>query len=371
MKSIAVIIGTRPEAIKLAPVIVALRQSGKFRVIVIASGQHRELVPTTLRHFNIEIDHHCDVMTTNQTLAGVTARLFTELDAILNNSDIDIIMAQGDTTTVLVASMLSFYLKKPFCHVEAGLRSGDISTPFPEELNRRITSIATSLHFAPTEQAKKNLQDEGVSHEQIVVTGNTVIDALLYTTMQKIEVPNIPGVDKKFVLLTAHRRENFGVPHAEVFGAIKELVERFPELHFIYPVHPNPNVKDSAIRHLAGIDRVALIQPVDYPIMCKLLEKCYFVMTDSGGIQEEAPALNKPVVILRNETERPEIVSSGAGILVGTDRDTIIGVVEKFMTDPSYFNKFCIGHSPVGDGKAAKRIVEKISNHFSAQIITK
>lgn len=342
----------------MAPVIAALKTANWAEVVVVSTGQHRELVYQTLGMFGLVPDIDLDVMTPNQSLAGLSSRIFSGLDPLLAERPYDLILVQGDTTSVMVASLASFYRKVPIGHVEAGLRTHDITTPFPEELNRVVTSIVTNLHFAPTERARQNLLDERIPDERIFVTGNTVIDALLEIAQRDLpcHYPSVPG--NRLVLVTAHRRENFGEPLAGICAAIRHLHDQHPDLEFVYPVHPNPNVREPVHRLLGGLDRVHLIAPADYSMLVMLMKHSHFVLTDSGGIQEEAPALAKPVLVMRDETERPEAVEAGVAVLVGADTTRIVAAAERLLADPDYYEQLARGGSPYGDGRAAQRIAE-------------
>lgn len=364
MKKICCIVGTRPEAIKLAPVINALRCERWAQVDVLATGQHRQMLEQTLDAFEIKVDTDLDVMVDNQTLAGLTARIFTRLDPYLAEQKPDLVLAQGDTTTVLTASMACFYRNIAFAHVEAGLRTYDMRYPFPEEFNRRVTGLVTALHFAPTASARDNLLSERVPEQNILVTGNTVIDALFAMRVRRPELPFALPEHATVILMTAHRRENFGAPLENVFNAVRDLLSRFPQLHIVYPVHPNPNVRDQARSMLGDEPRVTLCEPLGYPDLVALLDRCTLVLTDSGGLQEEAPALGKPVLVLRRETERPEAVDLGVARLVGTNRSTVVDAVAALLTDSELYRRMSLGGSPYGDGKAAKRIVAAIAHRL-------
>jgi UDP-N-acetylglucosamine 2-epimerase (non-hydrolysing) len=363
-KKICCIVGTRPEAVKMAPVIAALRRASWAEVDVVATCQHREMLEQALAAFEIGIDVDLDVMVENQTLAGLTARILTRLDPYLVDRKPDLVLAQGDTTTVLTAGIACFYRQVPFGHVEAGLRTFDMNYPFPEEFNRRATGLLATLHFAPTATARDNLRLERTPDEAIVVTGNTVIDALLDMRARQPALPFALPEDATVVLMTAHRRENFGPPLENVFAAVRELLDRFPRLHFVYPVHPNPKVSSRAREMLGGHPRVLLCEPLGYPQLVAVLNRCALVLTDSGGLQEEAPALGKPVLVLRRETERPEAVDLGVARLIGTDRTTVVDEVATLLTDPQAYSRMSRGGSPYGDGLAASRIVEAIARHF-------
>jgi len=357
MKKVLCIIGTRPEAIKMAPVVMALKADPAFDVVVLATAQHRELLDQVLNLFDITPNIDLNAMEPNQTLPKLTAKLVTALDECLTDVDPNIILAQGDTTTVMVSALASFYRKIPFGHVEAGLRTNDIMNPFPEEMNRIVAGHLARWHFAPTESTRDNLLKEGIPDTQIFVTGNTVIDAL-YDVAAKpnLTAPEIPD-GKRMILVTAHRRENFGVPFENICRAIRALADEFPDTHFFYPVHPNPNIKSVVDELLGGHSQITLSEPLDYLPFVAAMKASYFILSDSGGVQEEAPALGKPVLVLRSETERPEAISHGSVKLVGTDFDKIVTEARALLNDPVHYKAMSKGASPYGDGKAASRIV--------------
>ncbi|MBU3737014.1 MAG: UDP-N-acetylglucosamine 2-epimerase (non-hydrolyzing) [Methylobacterium sp.] len=358
------IVGTRPEAIKMAPVILALRRTTWARVVVVATAQHREMLDEALVIFGITPDIDLDLMLPGQPLAALTSRMLVALDRIFRERDADAIIAQGDTSTVLAAAMAAFYARIPFIHVEAGLRTGDMGNPFPEEMNRVLTGRLSALHMAPTPGARAALLAEGIQAADIEVTGNTVIDALHMIVDQHLPAdPDLP-VGKSLILLTVHRRENFGAPLVEIFSAVRTLIAARPELHFVYPVHPNPAVRDAARSLLGNVDGVTLCDPLRYDRLVRLMQQCWLIMTDSGGIQEEAPALGKPVLVLRDETERPEAVAAGAAALVGPHRERIVNTVESLLTQPESYRAMCPGVSPYGDGRAAERIVSVLQRRF-------
>lgn len=359
------VIGTRPEAIKMAPVILALKQTLWARVRVLATAQHREMLDDALFGFGIAPDIDLDIMRTGQSLPELTARLLIALDKVMGDEEPDVVLAQGDTTTVLAAAMASIYRRVPFCHVEAGLRTHDFGNPFPEEMNRVVAGHLATLHFAPTEQAKSNLQMEGVLAERIFVTGNTVIDALLSEAAKNTQLDLAVPMGKLLILLTAHRRENFGTPMDEIFDAVQILAERHSGLHFVYPVHPNPRVAEHAQKRLGNLPGITLCRPLGYAQLVSLMKQSWLVLTDSGGLQEEAPALGKPVLVLRGETERPEAVEAGVSQLVGTNRDSIVAAVEQLLNDGNMYRSMVLGTSPYGDGQAAVRIVDILAKHFN------
>lgn len=358
------VIGTRPEAIKMAPIILALRQAPWAHVRVLATAQHREMLDEALSVFGIVPDIDLNLMRPRQSLPELTARLLTALDRVMEDEAPDVVLAQGDTTTVLATAMASFYRRIPFCHVEAGLRTHDFSNPFPEEMNRVLASRVATLHFTPTERAKSNLLNEGIAADRIFVTGNTVIDALLSVAAKNIGLDIDIPLGKRLVLLTAHRRENFGAPLDEIFNAVKTLAERYPELHFVYPVHPNPHVSEPAKKKLEKIPNVVLCPPLGYAQLVALMKRSWLILTDSGGLQEEAPALGKPVLVLRDATERPEAVEAGVAQLVGHDSECIVASIEKLLSNDAAYQAMAHGTSPYGDGQAALRIVELIKRAF-------
>ena len=357
MKKLVVVIGTRPEAIKLAPVVHAIGRSDWARCEVVLTGQHRDLVEPIMAHFGIAVAHDLRAMLPNQSLAQVTGRILQGMDALLEQSVPDAVLGQGDTASVLATSMACFFRNIPFAHVEAGLRTGNLRLPFPEEMNRVLTSRMTHWHFAPTAPARDNLLREGMDPATIWVTGNTVIDALQLVVAQPR--PALPCRDgRDFVLITAHRRENLGSAMENICAAIAELALSHPELDFIFPVHPNPGVRAVVNQHLPGIGNVLLLEPCDYPVFCWLMKESQLILSDSGGVQEEAPALGKPVLVLRDETERPEAIAAGATRLVGTDTQAIVQGTQALLRDAALYRRMATAGSPYGDGHAAERIVE-------------
>jgi len=359
-----VIFGTRPEAIKMAPVVAACRGHGRVEPIVCLTGQHRELLAQVTEYFGIEADVRLDLMTADQSLARLTARCVEGIDETIVARRPDCVVAQGDTTTVMAASLAAFYRRTPFVHVEAGLRTGDLSAPWPEELNRRIADLGAALCCAPTRRAAETLAAEGVPPERIHVTGNTVIDALLETVRRERADPgrwqrkHATLGDAPLVLVTAHRRESFGPGLERICRAIRSLAERFPDHQLVYPVHLNPNVREPVRRALAGAENVHLIDPPAYPEFVWLMDRSVLILTDSGGVQEEAPSLGKPVLVMRDQTDRPELVDAGAALLVGTSVERIVETATALLTDPAQYAACRIDQSPYGDGRAAERIVE-------------
>lgn len=358
-KRILVIIGTRPEAIKLAPVVQALERSLWCHCEVVLTGQHRDLVLPILRYFGIRADRDLAAMTPNQSVAAVTSRMLEAVDRLLAEQRPDAVMAQGDTASVLAASLACFFQNVPFAHVEAGLRTGNLRLPFPEEMNRVLTTRLATWHFAPTETASDNLAAEGIAPETVWVTGNTVIDSLMMVLDRT--PPALPTTEgRDHVLVTAHRRENLGEGLERVCQAIRTLATAHPELDFIFPVHPNPGVRSVTHRILLGSSNVRLIEPCDYPVFCWLMHRSRLILSDSGGVQEEAPALGKPVLVLRDETERPEAAAIGATMLVGTDSKRIVDAAEWLLSDPVKYAAMATAGSPYGDGKASARIVSAL-----------
>jgi UDP-N-acetylglucosamine 2-epimerase (non-hydrolysing) len=365
LKKVAVIFGTRPEAIKLAPVILTFRRHPGFTCRVCVTAQHRQMLDQVLDVFDLAPDVDLNLMQPNQDLAALTARALESLDRFLTDEQPDLVVVQGDTTTTFTAALAAFYHRIPVAHVEAGLRTGNRYSPWPEEINRRLTTQLTMLHFAATELNRDNLLREGVSKDAISVTGNTVIDALLLA-LDKIHahVPAVEGVnseawhDHPFVLITGHRRENFGPGFESICRAIAELARSFPRINFIYPVHLNPHVREPVERILGGGGRnVYLTGPAAYLPFVALMERSLLILTDSGGIQEEAPTLGKPVLVMRDNTERPEAVAAGTAKLVGTDFETIVRETSRLLTDRSAYDAMSRAHNPFGDGHAAERIV--------------
>jgi UDP-N-acetylglucosamine 2-epimerase (non-hydrolysing) len=365
MKKILCVIGTRPEAIKMAPLVLALRASPWARVRVLATAQHRDMLDEAMALFGIAADVDLDIMQSGQTLTALTARLLTGLHDAIAAEAPDVVLAQGDTTTVLTTALASFYLRIPFGHVEAGLRTGDLDYPFPEEMNRCVAGHLARVHFAPTQRARECLLREGIPDRRIVVTGNTVIDALQLVAARDVPLRLDLPAGKRIVLLTAHRRENFGAPLREVLHAVRDLVDKHRDLHVVYPVHPNPNVAIPAHEILSSVPGVTLTEPLDYGRLVTLLKLSWLVLTDSGGLQEEAPALHKPVLVLRDETERPEAVEAGVVQLVGPRRAPLIAAVDRLIADPAVYRRMAQGASPYGDGHAAARIVRHLEAEFT------
>jgi UDP-N-acetylglucosamine 2-epimerase (non-hydrolysing) len=368
------VVGTRPELIKMAPVIRACRDRARqLEPIVCLTGQHREMLTPLVDYFDVQPDIDLEVMQPDQTLAGLTARCLARLDEVIVQREPDCIVAQGDTTTVLAASMSAFFRRLPFVHVEAGLRTGDMQSPWPEEYNRRAAALAATLHCAPTERAADNLLAEGVHPDCIQVTGNTVIDALEWTVArQKFDSHRIAehfgfAADRRMVLITGHRRENFGGPFEAICRAINRLAGMFPDTDFVYPVHLNPNVRGPAHALLSGRDNIHLLDPAGYPEFVWLMNRATLILTDSGGVQEEAPSLRKPVLVMRDTTERPEAVAAGAVELVGTTEIAVVRAASTLLTNPAEYARRQLDYNPYGDGRAAERIVDLMTERAAQQ----
>jgi len=371
MRRILFIFGTRPEAIKLSPVIVHMhRRPDRFRVRLCVTAQHREMLDQVLSAFGLAPDYDLDVMQPGQTLFQSTARILAGLEPVFEEESPDMALVQGDTTTTFCGALAAFYRRVPGGHLEAGLRTGDLQQPFPEEMNRLLTTRLASLHFAPTDRAARNLMEEGVSRDRIAVTGNTGIDALFYVREQLekglLQGGCWPQLDsrRKLIVATAHRRESFGPGFEEIAAALAALAER-PDVQVIYPVHPNPNVQSPMQRWLAGRSNVLLVPPLDYVPFVDLLNRAYLVLTDSGGIQEEAPSLGKPVLVLRDKTERPEAVEAGTVKLVGPHREAIVREASRLLEDPALYRAMSGVHNPYGDGCASPRIADIIDSFLN------
>ena len=373
MPTILTIFGTRPEAIKMAPVVKAIEAEPTLTGVVCVTAQQRQMLDQVLNLFDITPDYDLDLMTNNQGLADLTARVVTGLQDVLAEVKPDLVLVHGDTTTTMAATLAAFYQKIPVGHVEAGLRTHNIYSPWPEEINRQITSRITALNFAPTKLSRQNLVDENIAEASITITGNTVIDALL-SVVDKIhnsaalqetldsQLPELPK-DKHLILVTGHRRENFGEGFLNICQALAELADN-PNVHVVYPVHLNPNVQGPVYETLAGHDNIQLIEPLDYLPFVRLMDKAHIILTDSGGIQEEAPSLGKPVLVMRDTTERPEAVDEGTVRLVGTDKDTIVREVNRLLDSDQEYQAMARAHNPYGDGKAAGRIINTIKERF-------
>lgn len=367
--------GTRPEAIKMAPVVRALKAERSVDVSVVVSAQHRDMLDQVLEVFELKADGDMNIMRPNQTLFDVTRDVLTGFEKMLDEFNPGLVLVHGDTTTSFAGALACYYKKIAVGHVEAGLRTGDIYRPFPEEANRRLTDAIAALYFAPTPTSRDNLLKEHIAASKIFITGNTVIDALLQAARARRPIRDRRVADvlqtvrssgARLILMTAHRRENFGAPFDEAFAAIRYLSEmkEFADVHWLYPVHPNPNVKAAVARHLTGRPNVHLVEPLDYADLVAALQASYLVVTDSGGLQEEAPSLGKPVLVLREVTERPEAVRAGTVRLVGTDKDKILSETKRLLTSSAHYRRMAAAVNPYGDGKASERIAQAVACHF-------
>ena len=368
-KKILFIFGTRPEAIKMAPLIKEIQKSENFESKICVTAQHRQMLDQVLKIFEIEPDHDLNIMTSNQSLFDITAKIIAGLQEVLVSEKPDLVVVQGDTTTTFAASLAAFYTKTMVAHLEAGLRTMNKFAPFPEEINRRITSAIADIHLAPTPWARDNLLRENIDPKNVFVTGNTVIDALFsVVAILKKSHPNFDslfkGIDfgKKVVLITGHRRENFGEGFRNICEAIRDLARTFPDVEFVYPVHFNPNVRKPVNEILHGVRNVHLLEPLDYEPFVYAMERSCLILTDSGGVQEEAPSLGKPVLVMRDTTERPEAIEAGTVRLVGTDKKRIVDGVSTLLTDSAEYLRMSRAHNPYGDGLASQRIVKILSD---------
>lgn len=369
---IITIFGTRPEAIKMAPLVKELKKYEKVESIVCVTAQHRQMLDQVLELFNITPEYDLDIMQSKQSLTGITVKVLQGLEEVFQKEKPDLILVHGDTTTTFAGALAAFYQKIKVGHVEAGLRTHNKHFPFPEEMNRKLTGAIADLNFAPTESSKNNLLLEGVKEEDIYVTGNTVIDAMNVTVednyvFENNELNNIDYKNKKVIMVTAHRRENWGQGIGNICKSLKALVERYEDVELVYLVHLNPIVKDVVYKYLGGMDRVHLLSPLDTKETHNLMNKCYMIMTDSGGLQEEAPHLGKPVLVLRDVTERPEAVDVGTVKLVGTNINNILENAKVLIEDRNCYERMSKAINPYGDGFASQRIVEAILYHFKKE----
>jgi UDP-N-acetylglucosamine 2-epimerase (non-hydrolysing) len=376
-KKVLVVIGTRPEAIKLAPVVLELeRYRSHFKTEICVTGQHREMLDQMLRVFGLKPHYDLGVMKAGQDLAGITAACLTGLDRVMREEHPDVVLVQGDTTTTFAASLAAYYCHVPVGHIEAGLRTGKKYDPFPEEVNRRVATHLSDFHFAPTEDARNNLLREGINPDDILVTGNTVIDALLLTKERLSEDPR-QAVDHlgstdglRVILVTAHRRESFGLPFRRICEAVRALAESRPDVLVVYPVHLNPNVQAPVHEILHGVPNVKLLEPLDYVSFVACMERSYILLTDSGGIQEEGASLGKPVLVMREVSERPEAIAAGTACLTGTDPEAIVRVASSLLDDPDCYKRMTSRSNPYGDGHAAERIVQFLIRRVANMPIT-
>jgi len=380
MKKILTVFGTRPEAIKMAPLIKQIEKyKDFFEMKVCVTAQHREMLDQVLNIFDINPDYDLNIMKKNQDLYDVTSNILLGMKTVVEDFKPDLVLVHGDTTTTFAATLASFYKKIDIGHIEAGLRTGNIYSPWPEEANRKLTAILATYHFAPTQIAKDNLIKEGIKADNIIVTGNTVIDALFFvlekiksdknlekTILEKLktQIESLSVINSKFILITGHRRENFGKGFINICEAIKDLAIKYPQINFIYPIHLNPNVRKPVNEILSNLKNVFLIEPLDYLPFIYLMDKSYLILTDSGGIQEEAPSLGKPVLVMRDTTERPEAVKAGTVKLVGTNKEKIINTVSELIDNKNEYNKMSRAVNPYGDGKASYKIVEFLKENL-------
>ncbi|WP_031545249.1 non-hydrolyzing UDP-N-acetylglucosamine 2-epimerase [Salinicoccus luteus] len=365
MKKIMTIFGTRPEAIKMAPLVLALKNDPELEPIVVVTAQHREMLDQVLDIFGITPDYDLDIMQQGQTLSEVTGRVIAGLESIIKEAGPDMILVHGDTTTTFAGSLAAFYNEVDIGHVEAGLRTNNKYSPFPEEMNRQMTGVLADLHFAPTENSKENLLKENKKEDGISITGNTAIDALKTTVNADYESEIIEKhKDNKVILLTAHRRENIGMPMENIFSAVREIVEEFEDVTVVYPIHKNPKVREIADKYLSDHERIEIIEPLDVFDFHNFAAKSHIILTDSGGVQEEAPSLQKPVLVLRDTTERPEGVEAGTLKLAGIQKENIYGLTKELLTNDDLYRKMAEAANPYGDGKASLRICENIKYYY-------
>ena len=362
-------IGTRPEAIKLAPVVLELSRTEDFEPVVVLTGQHREMVDQVLGLFGIRAHHDLDILQAGQTLTDVTVRALVGLEPVLKADRPDALIVQGDTTTAFAGALAAFYQGIPVAHVEAGLRTGDPRSPFPEEINRRLTAPLTAVHLAPTASSAANLLREGVEPETVFVTGNTVIDALLWTVERRVDygVPALAGLDqdpRKVLLVTAHRRESWGEPMRAIGAALGDLARNDPDLLVVFPIHRNPLVREAILPAVEGLDNVVIVEPLAYGAFARLMARADVILTDSGGVQEEGPTLGKPVLVMRDNTERPEAVEAGTARLIGTDHRVIVESVRRLLDDRVAYAEMANAVNPYGDGHASRRIAQALRSFF-------
>ena len=368
-KKIMAVFGTRPEAIKMAPLLKALQKNENYKLIITVTAQHREMLDQVMELFQFKADYDLDIMKDRQSLSGLSARIITKLDGILAEEKPELLLVHGDTSSTFIGALTSFYHQIEIAHVEAGLRTHNKYSPFPEEMNRQLTGVLADLNFAPTKRARENLLLENKAAEKIFVTGNTVIDALLSVVDQNYKfenelLKNLDFENKKVILLTAHRRENLGEPMKNIFKAVQQLTEKIKNLEVVFPVHLNPVIRELSKKMLAGNQQIHLIEPLDYLPFANLMARADLVLTDSGGIQEEAPSLGKPVLVLRDTTERPEAVEAGTVLKVGTSAEAIFKESLKLLTDAEEYQRRAAAVNPYGDGRAVERIIKAIDYYF-------
>ncbi|PKE17308.1 non-hydrolyzing UDP-N-acetylglucosamine 2-epimerase [Macrococcoides caseolyticum] len=366
MKKIMTIFGTRPEAIKMAPLVLALKNDPELEPIVVVTAQHREMLDQVLEIFGITPDYDLNIMKAGQTLSEVTSRVILGLEEVIKETRPDMILVHGDTTTTFAGSLAAFYNEVAIGHVEAGLRTWQKYSPFPEEMNRQMTGTLTDLHFAPTDDAAQNLRNENKPEDRIVITGNTAIDALKTTVKSDYRSDILDNAgERRVILLTAHRRENIGQPMHNIFSAIRRIVDEFEDVEVVYPMHKNPKVREIAAEHLSDHDRIQLIEPLDVIDFHNFASRSHFILTDSGGVQEEAPSLGKPVLVLRDTTERPEGVKAGTLKLAGVEEEDIYQLTKSLLTDEALYQSMSKASNPYGDGETSQRICEHIKYYFS------
>lgn len=366
---VMLVFGTRPEAIKMAPVVKALQVDKRFEAVVVVTAQHREMLDQVLGLFDINPDYDLDIMQGGQSLSEITTRVLIGLEGVISKENPDIVLVHGDTSTTFVAGLAAFYQQVRLGHVEAGLRTYNKYSPFPEEMNRHLTAVLADLHFAPTANSRENLLAENIDPDRVFVTGNTVIDAILETVdddyvFQNDVLEQLDFVNQKIILLTSHRRENLGKPMEDIFTAVRRLIEDNHDVELVFPVHLNPKVREIANDTLEGLNRVHLIEPMEYKPFVNLMARSYLVLTDSGGIQEEAPGLGKPVLVLRDTTERPEAVTAGTVALVGTEENEIYNKASLLLNNKEEYDKMANAVNPYGDGRASQRICERLLYEF-------
>ncbi len=365
MKKIMTIFGTRPEAIKMAPLVLQLKKDPELEPIVVVTAQHREMLDQVLDIFDITPDYDLDIMKAGQTLTEVTARVLTGLESVIQEAQPDMILVHGDTTTTFAGSLAALYNEVAIGHVEAGLRTWQKYSPFPEEMNRQMTGVLADLHFAPTAEAADNLLRENKPADRVVITGNTAIDALKTTVQEDYKSDIIEQTDEKIILLTAHRRENIGQPMHNIFRAVRRIVDEHDDVKVVYPMHKNPKVRDIAGLYLADHNRIELIEPLDVIDFHNFAARSHFILTDSGGVQEEAPSLGKPVIVLRDTTERPEGVKAGTLKLAGVEEEAIYNLTNELLTDASIYQEMSQASNPYGDGRTSERICDHIKYYFN------
>lgn len=370
MLKVMTVFGTRPEAIKMAPVVLELKKHpDQIQTVVAVTAQHRQMLDQVLDLFQIRPDYDLDIMSQGQTLYDITTRSLQGLKSVMEVEKPDLVLVHGDTTTTFAGALAAYYQQIPVGHVEAGLRTGNIYSPFPEEMNRKLTGAIAAIHFSPTMTARGNLLREGIDKDAIFVTGNTVIDALMTTVdegydFEDEELQSVDFQNHRIILLTTHRRENLGEPMRHIYKALRQIIEEIPDTEIVFPVHRNPLVRKVVEEELFGVDRIHLIEPMEYEPFANLMHHSCLVLTDSGGIQEEAPSLGKPVLVLRNTTERPEAVEAGTVRLIGTDRDRVYEETKRLLTDKSAYDAMSNAVNPYGDGQASRRIVQAILYTF-------